>query len=657
MAIIPMQHLSAVVLEQERDGLLKKLMAAGCLEIIQGNPDASLRWPQLQKPDGIPGEETRIRLAAVRSALETIIRLGVTARSPLFPQPVPTTLEALDNPDDLARVYDRALTVNRLRNEMDACLAEEDRLGILLGSLGPWQKLGSPLEITATEQTFCHYGICPASVDISELEAQLEETAPETYLSVADTDLEQHYLFLIIYKSQESAVDQVLKGAGFSRISFKGIRGTPLENLTACKQQILRSQERRQGLLDEIRGMTNIKSDLEFLFDALSVKQRQEEVCSELLTSSRTVLLEGWAPKPWEAQIRKLLDSIPCAYEFRDPLESEEPPVAFQNSWLTAPFGLITSLYGTPGYRSAIDPTPFMAPFFFIFFGMMVADTAYGIIIALTALWALRQHRQQGFLRQLMVLVLYCGLSTMVWGLLFGSWFGDFVPAVSKMLTGSPVSIPPLWFDPLKQPMDMLIFSFALGGIQILTGLGLSGWRQIQAGHWKDALYDSGFWFLILIGLVLGLLQIPHGFEIAAAGASGVILTAGRAEKNPFKRLLTGLLSLYGVTGYLADVLSYSRLLALGLASGVIASVVNAMGTIGGKTPGGIVALVLIFAGGHLFNLAINLVGAYVHASRLQYVEFFSKFYVGGGKPFKPFAMDTQYLQVIGENTRDHSPE
>jgi V/A-type H+-transporting ATPase subunit I len=246
---------------------------------------------------------------------------------------------------------------------------------------------------------------------------------------------------------------------------------------------------------------------------------------------------------------------------------------------------------------------------------------------------------------------------------MFGGYFGDVVDVVSSTFFGHKVTIPALWFVPLNNPMRLLLYSLLFGLIHLFTGLGIKGYMMIRDGKYKDAIYDVGFWFLFLIGL-LGML-IPSslfasiaGMEINApawvntgavvltvVGALGILLTAGRRSKNPALRLALGAYDIYNITGWLSDILSYSRLLALGLATGVIAQVVNSMASMIGTGVIGVIAFIIIFIIGHTLNLAINLLGAYVHTNRLQYVEFFGKFYEGGGRPFNPFKEDTKYIQ------------
>ena len=263
---------------------------------------------------------------------------------------------------------------------------------------------------------------------------------------------------------------------------------------------------------------------------------------------------------------------------------------------------------------------------------------------------------------------MYCGISTLIWGILFGGYFGNIVDIVSQKFFGTTITVPALWFIPLNDPMKLLMYSMLFGMIHLFVGLGIKGYMCLKEKKIMDFFCDVVLWFMLLIGLILMLLpseifssisQIQIVFPdavnlvakgLAIAGAVGILLMSGRDKKNPALRLALGAYDLYNITGWLSDVLSYSRLLALGLATGVIASVINQMGSMLPNNIAGVILFLVIFVIGHTLNLAINLLGAYVHTNRLQFVEFFGKFYEGGGRAFHPFTPDTKYVDVKEES-------
>lgn len=324
--------------------------------------------------------------------------------------------------------------------------------------------------------------------------------------------------------------------------------------------------------------------------------------------------------------------------------------------------------YGLPK-RGEFDPTTIMSFFYVFFFGMMLSDAAYGAIIAVACFVLLKKFpRMSRGMYQSIKMFMYCGISTLIWGILFGGYFGNIVDIVSQKFFGTTITVPALWFIPLNDPMKLLMYSMLFGMIHLFVGLGIKGYMCLKEKKIMDFFCDVVLWFMLLIGLILMLLpseifssisQIQIVFPdavnlvakgLAIAGAVGILLMSGRDKKNPALRLALGAYDLYNITGWLSDVLSYSRLLALGLATGVIASVINQMGSMLPNNIAGVILFLVIFVIGHTLNLAINLLGAYVHTNRLQFVEFFGKFYEGGGRAFHPFTPDTKYVDVKEES-------
>ena len=336
--------------------------------------------------------------------------------------------------------------------------------------------------------------------------------------------------------------------------------------------------------------------------------------------------------------------------------EGEEAPVLLHNTGAIYPFEAITNLYALPEYKE-IDPTKWLAPFYFIFFGMMLSDAAYGIIMAVACFIINKKFRLEGMMKKLINMFFWCGISTAIWGALFGGWFGDLPTVAAKTFFGiDNFAIKPIWFNPVNDPMKLLIFSFILGGIHLFLGMGIQAYMLIRDGKPLDALFDIGLWYVLLVGLVLfgvggkiGPAFATAGKYMSIIGVVGILLTGGRRKKGIFGKITGGLGSLYDITSYLADILSYSRLLALGLATGVIAQVINTMGSLAGGGIKGSILLIVVAVFGHLFNIAINALGSFVHASRLQYVEFFGKFYKGGGSAFEPFDKKTKYVDIVKE--------
>ncbi|HKM02269.1 MAG TPA: V-type ATPase 116kDa subunit family protein, partial [Sedimentibacter sp.] len=377
---------------------------------------------------------------------------------------------------------------------------------------------------------------------------------------------------------------------------------------------------------------------------------------SNMLKTNTTFYIEGWIPGVSKDNIQKVLDKYQCWYDIKKPEEGEEFPILMDNNSFIQPFETITELYSLPS-SSNIDPTVFMAPFYSIFFGLMLADVGYGAIMSILCFLVLKKYKPEGNIQKFMKVFFYCGISTAFWGVMFGSWFGDAIPAAAKLLFNSDFTIKPLWLNPMEEPMTLLLFSFIFGVIHLFTGMAVNAYMLIRDGKTMDAVFDIGFWYGFIIGIALWLFGntiIPGSNQIGKwmtiIFAIGLVLTQGRAKKNVVGKLISGVLSLYNITSYLSDILSYSRLLALGLATGVVSSVVSILGSMGGRNVLGILLFVVAMTIGHSFNFAINALGAFVHSARLQYVEFFGKFYEGGGEAFNPLIKKTKYYKIIKED-------
>nr|MBP8988825.1 V-type ATP synthase subunit I [Clostridia bacterium] len=318
-------------------------------------------------------------------------------------------------------------------------------------------------------------------------------------------------------------------------------------------------------------------------------------------------------------------------------------PILLRNNRLVKPYEVIVEMFSPPSTKEK-DPTPLMAPFFFFFFGMMLSDVGYGFLLSAVCALAVFKFKVKGEMERLCRMLFLCGISSMIWGFLFGSFFGDMVSVLSQ----NRFNFKPLWFNPMDDAILLMIWSMIFGAVHLFAGMGAKAYILFQTGHGKDAILDIFPWYFIITGLGLMLGGYGSAGQIMAiAGAAVLILFGGRGTKNPMMRLFKGLFSLYDITGYFSDILSYTRILALVLATSVIAMVVNLLGFLGGPSITGFIFYVLVAILGHTLNLALSSLSAYVHTSRLQYVEFFSKFYEGGGRLWQPLKIKTKYVDLV----------
>ena len=441
------------------------------------------------------------------------------------------------------------------------------------------------------------------------------------------------------------------------------------------EKEINRHISNRDGRILEaqqnIKALAEYYPKLEFLEDYFVMKAERYAAFDDISASNNTFVMTGYIAAEDALKLKKYLeDTYDAEVELEDS-DTDDTPVKLRNNKFAEPTEGVLASYSYPDRHEA-DPTSVMAIFYYIFFGMMFSDAGYGLVMAIACAIVLGKfkHMETG-LRRSVKMFFWCGISTTFWGLLFGSFFGDAVTVISNTFFHTPPPpipglVEPIWFNPVTNPMQMLMFSFLLGIIHLFAGLAIMAYNDIKHKQYLAVLYDVISWYLLVGGAILALLSmemmgniagfiLPPVFAtiggiMAAVGAVIILFFSGRESKNPVKRFLKGIYGLYGATGYLSDILSYSRLLALGLATGVIAQVFNQIGSMIGSGVIGAIIFTLIFVIGHGLNIGINALGAYVHTNRLQFVEFFGKFYQGGGREFKPFKINTKHYTVKEEN-------
>ena len=654
MSIINMQRVAVIGLDTEKEKLMNQLMDFGAVELTDQSGKLSEEiWAGSTSID-----EDREKAAAIEGklnraeqALEVIEKYG-DIKHPLFKTRRSVKKSQMGrileeektnekNVDFLLEMNERIHSLNEKLNKLN-----QDK-----ASLNPWVNYDPPLEITGTDTTVIFTGVLPAGTDTEKLGALLEEEIETVLFKVVGSDKDMFYTAVLTPEERQDDVLALLKQSGFSLVTFKDMKGTVTENLERIEgeKDVLENEIKKTA--SEIGAAAGMKDGIEEYSDILTINLDKEKIRAKLLKTRKTFFIEGWVPERCVSDVSAILDENGCYYTFREPLEDEEVPVLMENRSMVVPFEAVTEMYSLPAYRG-FDPTSIFALFYAVFFGMMLSDAGYGILMAVGCWAALKKFDLEGMTYKMVKLLFYCGISTTVWGALFGGWFGDIVPVFTRTFLEKEVAVSPLWFNPLDDPMKLLILSLALGVIHLFIGMGIKAYMQIREGHWFDAVCDEGFWYVTILGLIAWLgggtinEALPKiGMYMSIVGAAGLLLTGGRHNKG-FGKITGGLSNIYNITSYMSDILSYARLLALGLATGVIAQVVNTMGTLFGGGIGGLIALTVIFLLGHTLNLAINALGAFIHASRLQYVEFFGKFYEDGGEPFDPFRRKTKYIKL-----------
>jgi len=548
--------------------------------------------------------------------------------------------------------------IQAIESGINQANSTKDKLTAELNQIQLWQKLdfipnrqnkntGFDFKFISINENFYH-----------PLVNQLQKTLPLSEIeqvSIVGKGKQKEILAVLFFsKEKESIVTENLANFNTKIIELPNLENTIPERIKEINHKITETESRTEKLIREAERLALNQKNLKIVFDYLSWQKdkliNQQKAGSTWQTFSLLGFIDQDLVEPLKKELAKITDDFTIEKLEIDPEEST--PIIFKNSW-AGPFESVTDIYGAPSY-SEPDPTPFLAPFFILFFGLCLTDAGYGIVLAVLAWLAIKILKLPKENQKLLKVLMYGGIVTFVAGALVGGWFGIVIDDLKiEWLKNLLVNI--RMIDPVKEPIKMLLFSLALGVIQIITGLIISIYWKIKQGDIKSAILDSGMWLYFLLAILfwgatkVGLVEFQAAKYLVWAGVLGLILTQGRSAKNPFLKLASGVISLYGLVGYFSDILSYSRLLALGLATGIIAMVINLIAklTIDMVPYVGWIIAIVILVGGHIFNLVINTLGAFIHSSRLQFVEFFPKFMgEGGGKIFQPFRKEAKYIRI-----------
>ena len=638
MSIVRMKRVKLLAMAEDREKLMRLLGRIGAVELSETAAEEETSQPVSTEADGLSE-----KLSAILSA-ESLARKYSKLKKGMFSPRVQITEKQLFSSELLESALSEAERINENAAELTSLQERRSKLMALSETFTPWKELELPLDTPQGKAFETFLCTVPAAVELPEIAAKAVAVDGCAEIYEVSADRELHYLFCVCHRASGEAVRDSLKELSAAIVRFGGIQKTAKEKIQEISDEISGIEKEIKKAEEGLAVTPEVYDLLLSAQDALSTSLSCERESEKGIATSRAFYIEGWFPEREEKMLAEVFETGKVAYEFSDPEEGDEPPTLTYNSRLIAPFEVVTNMYSAPAYRG-IDPNPTMAPFFALFFGIMLSDAGYGLLLMLAGIFALAKLKPRGGFRQFMQLAIICGISTVIWGALFGGFFGDAIPSVYKLFTGKTLPFDlALWFNPTEDPMTMLIFSLVLGGVQIVAGMAVKAYMMIRDGEVWAAIFDIGFWWVAFAGAITCIFNSTVGLYILGAGALGLILTQGRAKKNIIMKFFSGLLSLYDVTGYFSDILSYSRLLALSLSTAVVATVINTMGMLTGP-----IGFFIVFLIGHVFNIAINLVGSFVHSARLQYVEYFGKFYESGGRPFAPLAIKTKNIDIIKE--------
>ena len=656
MAIVKMKQVRLIGMADDRDDMLNAIRRMACVQIDQTLLDHPAPLPEgqeqpqlrqrlqeiLNRPDTAALSTAREQLINVERALELLKKYAPEKGGFLQPKPTLNEAELFDTVATQAAQVTTQEIIDAERNLINA-RSEQLKLDDQRAQLMPWIDLELPLETGATAQTVVQMGTLPAAVPFAQAAAEMRDVAELSELTLVSTGREFQYILFVCHISQSEQALEQLKNIGWAQMNLRDCVGTVAENVARLQQ---RQQQLAEELLQLESRLTAMAADarpaLRQLADRLVAQGRWEDARCRTLDTERTFYLEGWIPAQRVQELEQVLAPYPCAWQAKEPEPDDYPdvPVQLKNSWLTRPLNMVTEMYSLPAYGT-VDPNPLMAPFFILFYGIMMADMGYGLTMLIFSMVVLSKKKPKGGTGHLFELMRLCGVSTFIMGALTGGFFGDFPTKLVEILQPGTVFVLPALFTPLDDTIMILVGSMCLGAVHILTGMAVSFYRKMRSGQVMDALWEEVTWWTVLGGAALAILGVTS--LVLAVGGIMILVGAGWNEKG-FGKITAVFGSLYNhVTGYFGDILSYARLMALMLAGSVIAQVFNTLGAI----PGNVVIFVVVSLAGNSLNFGLNLLGCYVHDLRLQCLEYFGKFYEDGGKPFRPLNLDTKYYDVV----------
>ena len=613
-----MKKVCLVCMKDDRDKLLESLQKFGNAELCEADA----------------GEDSgSAEHSNAERRLETLIKelTPYTEKKPLFSQkPEYEEDEMYRLEGDWSAVETAEKDISRL-NYLEKDSSQKQSL---ISSVSEWKELSVPIEDIHDGKYTCVILGCFPTLSQNQIYDVIKDIG--AYETVFETPSKTG-IILTALKESYSGRSADIKALGFEKVTLPIESGTVREFINTHLEQIEKNKKEAEEIKKRLTALSKEHSE------AFKLTLEKERAASErdgvkLVSTKETVFFKGWVPEKFAEDFEKAVKhDVPVSdISFFDPTDEDDVPTFLENGKITSQFEGITNMFDPPSYKNGFDPNPVMAPWYWLIFGMMMGDAGYGVLLAILLIAAKLVMKPKGGMLQLMNVMLYSSITTVIFGVLFGSYFGEEL-------------LPPLiGFTSMGDPIKMLIFTIVVGVLHIFTGIITKMYILIKDGQWLAAIFDHFSWMMIILGI--GMIFLPGldkiGMIIAVVGAVVILFTAGRHKKGIIGKATGGLLGLYDITSYFSDILSYSRILALGLATGVVGFVMNMLAEmIQGSVIGFILSLV-IYAVGHLFNLALGLLSAYVHDCRLQYIEFYSKFYDGGGKVFKPFRIKTNYINI-----------
>ena len=646
MAILKMKKLRLLAVRSVKDELLSELICHGCVEFseLEGKMDAAEE--ELLHRESTDMASLKSKQTSLNHAIALLDSYAPQKSKLLSAKPTLDERVLLDD-TGLNGAVKVAEAIEGYDARIKRISAEESRQRSVIESLQPWLDLEMPLNTEGTERCSIVIGSIPAAVELSEVRQALEQVDEEAELFCVHEEKKEHYVVLVCMREALPAMQECLRSFGFTASTLSSMDGTARQCLINAEESLRSLAAEKENCTANIVDEAVRRSELKLAADRMSVKISLAEAEDRLYGTDSVVVMEGWIPEERETELAEVFERFGCAWETVVPEEEEYPdvPVKLKNNKFSNALNMVTNMYSLPAYGS-LDPNPLMAPFFILFYGLMMADMGYGIIMILAAVIAMKKIKPRKGTLSFCQLLLYGGISTFVMGALTGGFFGDALEQIGRII-GKPEGwgALPCLFSPLNDTVYVLIGSMVLGLIHLNTGMVINFVKKCRRGQLADGIWEEGALWVTLIGIILYVLKVGNIGKIPVVLVIGIIMVfyGGSRGSKGFGKFTSLFGTLYNTaTGWFGDILSYSRIMALMLAGSVIATVFNTIGAIANN----LVFFFIIFIIGHALNFGLNLLGCYVHDLRLQCLEYFGKFYEDGGRPFAPLEVKTKYYDV-----------
>ena len=658
MAILKMKRLRLMIARSQKDDLLRALIRLGCVQFSELEDEVQ----SLESLHRAESDVMKLK-SDHASLLRAVDLLGKYApeKKPLLSAMPEVEGEELLGAEGLDEMLSLAGEIIAADERIRRIGSEESRERAVIESLVPWLGLDLPLDVDGTERSSVLLGSIPVKVPLDKVREAIEAVTEESELFEVSADKKASYVMIVCAKEAFGEIQEALRAFDFTAQSFTGM-SAPAKTCSARCQSVLEKLAKEKAACEaSIVEKAEKRDELKLAADRMEAQLAMAEAADLSLSTDDVALMQGWVPAEKEAALEEILSRYDCAWECEDPPEEDYPevPVSLKNNKITNALNMVTEMYSLPAYGT-VDPNPLMAPFFILFYGLMMADIGYGLIMIAAALVALKKLKPRGGSLAFCQLLLYGGIATAAMGVLTGAFFSD-VPYQLVHLFNPKSTWPGLWhlFSPETDSNLVLYGSLVLGMLHLNTGMVVSAVQKVKNGDKAGALFEEGSLWIILVGgllLAADMMIVKNsalhyaGLAVLIVGAVMLLFGAGRNAKG-FGKVTAAFGCIYNTaTGWFGDVLSYSRIMALMLAGGVVGKVFNTVAVMPAQSSGvnvfTMLAFVIIFVLGHAINFALNILGCYVHDLRLQCLEFFGKFYSDGGKPFRPLKFGGKYVRA-----------